>query len=70
MAAARPVVATDIGGAREAVVDGATGYIVEPEDFDTMARRLVSLLDEPEKAHAMGIQGRKRVLEHFSVKHS
>ena len=66
MAAGRPVVATDVGGAREAVCDSETGYIVKPEDFETMATRLVSLLREPDKAWAMGEQGRKRVLEHFS----
>jgi glycosyltransferase involved in cell wall biosynthesis len=66
MAAGRPVVATDVGGAREAVVDSETGYIVKPEDFETMATRLISLLNEPETAWAMGEQGRKRVLEHFS----
>lgn len=66
MAAGRPVVATDVGGAREAVVDGETGYIVKPEDFETMATHLISLLREPERAWTMGAQGRKRVLEHFS----
>jgi glycosyltransferase involved in cell wall biosynthesis len=66
MAASRPVVATDIGGAREAVIDGETGYIVKPEDFETMAQRLISLLKEPEKAWAMGARGRTRVLEQFS----
>jgi glycosyltransferase involved in cell wall biosynthesis len=66
MAAGRPVVATDVGGAREAVVDSETGFIVRPEDFETMATRLISLLTEPERAWAMGEQGRKRVLEQFS----
>lgn len=66
MAAARPVVATDVGGAREAVVEGETGYIVEPEDFETMALRIISLLREPERGRAMGERGRKRVQEQFS----
>ena len=66
MAAGRPVVATDVGGAREAVVEGETGYIVKPEDFETMSSRLISLLSEPERASAMGEQGRKRVLAQFS----
>ncbi|HUE83874.1 MAG TPA: glycosyltransferase [Pyrinomonadaceae bacterium] len=66
MAAARPVVATDVGGAREAVVDGETGYIVDPEDFETMAGRLIQLLREPNKARAMGEKGRRRVQEYFS----
>lgn len=66
MAAGRPVVATDVGGAREAVVDNETGFIVKPEDFETMAERLIRLLRDPHRASAMGVQGRKRVLEHFS----
>ena len=66
MAARQPVVATDIGGAREQVVDGETGYIVAPEDFKTMAQRLISLMQSPEKARQMGERGRARVLEHFS----
>jgi glycosyltransferase involved in cell wall biosynthesis len=65
MAAGLPVVATDVGGAREAVVDGETGYIVKPEDFETMAARLISLLSE-KGGWAMGERGRKRVLEQFS----
>jgi glycosyltransferase involved in cell wall biosynthesis len=66
MAAARPVVATDVGGAREAVVEGETGYIVRPEDFETMAQRITALLREPERARVMGAQGRKRAEEQFS----
>jgi len=66
MAAGRPVVATDVGGAREAVVDSETGYIVKPEDHQTMANRLISLMKEPDKAWAMGAKGRQRVLGHFS----
>ncbi|HSE24455.1 MAG TPA: glycosyltransferase [Pyrinomonadaceae bacterium] len=66
MAAGRPVVATDVGGAREAVVDDETGYVVKPQDFQAMAAHLISLLRDPEKALAMGAQGRKRVLEQFS----
>jgi L-malate glycosyltransferase len=66
MAAARPVVATDVGGAREAIVEGETGYIVPPEDDETMARRIVSLLQEPERARTMGESGRRVVKEKFS----
>ena len=66
MAAARPVVATDVGGAREAVSEGATGYVVQPEDFSTMAGRIISLLRDPEEAEKMGLRGKQRVLEQFS----
>src|ERR1043166_1783420 len=39
MAAARPVVATDVGGAREAVVEGETGHLVAPGDDEALAAR-------------------------------
>jgi glycosyltransferase involved in cell wall biosynthesis len=66
MAAGRPVVVTDVGGAREVVVEGETGYLVQSGDDKKMAERIISLLQEPEKARAMGQQGRQVVEEKFS----
>ncbi|HEV2826355.1 MAG TPA: glycosyltransferase [Pyrinomonadaceae bacterium] len=66
MAAARPVVATDVGGAREAVIDGETGYIVPREDAESLAARITMLLQEPERARAMGIRSLQVVEEKFS----
>jgi glycosyltransferase involved in cell wall biosynthesis len=66
MAAARPVVATDIGGAREAIVEGETGYVVAPGDDEMMAAHIVSLLQDPERAREMGRRGRAVVEEKFS----
>lgn len=66
MAAARPVVATDIGGAREAIVEGETGYVVAPEDDAAMAERIIGLLKDPARARAMGARGRQVVAEKFS----
>jgi glycosyltransferase involved in cell wall biosynthesis len=66
MAAARPVVATDIGGAREAIVEGETGYIIAPGDDDALAARIISLLGEPERARRMGERGLQTVKEKFS----
>ena len=66
MAAARPVVVTDVGGAREAVAEGETGYLVEAGDDETMAARIISLLNEPERARLMGEQGRQTVEQKFS----
>ena len=66
MAAARPVVVTDVGGAREAVVDGETGYVVLPGDDEAMAERIISLLNHTVEARAMGDKARKRVEEKFS----
>ncbi|HEV2915225.1 MAG TPA: glycosyltransferase [Pyrinomonadaceae bacterium] len=66
MAAARPVVVTDVGGAREAVIEGETGYLVESGDEETMAARIVELLRDPERARQMGRRGREVVESRFS----
>lgn len=66
MAAARPVVATDVGGAREAIVEGETGYVVSAGEAAMMAERIISLLRDPESARAMGQAGRHVVEEKFS----
>ncbi|MBV9960356.1 MAG: glycosyltransferase, partial [Acidobacteria bacterium] len=66
MAAERPVVATDVGGAREALRDGLSGYIVAPGDDELMAARIVRLLDDPELAREMGCAGWRVVEEKFS----
>ena len=66
MAAARPVVVTDVGGAREVVREGETGYIVSSGDDEAMAARVVSLLPEPARAREMGERGRLVVEEKFT----
>lgn len=66
MAAARVVVVTDVGGAREAVLEDETGYIVPVGDDEAMAAKIMALLIEPERASAMGERGRKRVEDKFS----
>lgn len=66
MAAARAVVATDVGGAREAVVEGSTGHLITSGDDETLAARVVSLLEEPSRARAFGEAGRARVASKFS----
>ena len=66
MAAARPVVVTDVGGAREAVIEGETGYIVPAGDDQQMAERMVELLRDPQRARAMGERGKSIVEEKFS----
>jgi glycosyltransferase involved in cell wall biosynthesis len=66
MAAARPVVATEVGGAAEAIRDGETGYLVASGNDELMASRLLSLLRDPAKAEQMGQAGRRVVEQKFS----
>ena len=62
-----PVVATAVGGIPEVVVDGVTGILVPPQDPAALADAIASLLDDPERARAMGEAGRQRVEQHFTV---
>lgn len=65
MAAARPVIATDIGGTAEAVVHGETGLLVRPGDADAAAGALLELASDRERARRMGEAGRVRQRELF-----
>jgi glycosyltransferase involved in cell wall biosynthesis len=67
MAAARPVVATNVGGASEAIVDGLTGYLVPAGNDEQMAERITSLLREPKRGTVMGANGRRVVEDKFST---
>src|SRR5919197_586490 len=60
-ACGRPVVVGDSGGARESVVDGETGLLVDGSDVGAVAEAVASLLEDPGRAEAMGSAGRARV---------
>jgi len=68
MAAEKPVVATDIGGIPEAVQGGETGLLVPPGNPDALARAIIELLQNPEKAKEMGKSGRARFKKKFTKK--
>lgn len=66
MAAGKPVVATDVGGASEAITEGTTGWLVRSGDHETMAARIISLLIDLPRADEMGQAGREVVATRFS----
>jgi glycosyltransferase involved in cell wall biosynthesis len=66
MAAATPIVATAVGGIVEVVDDRTTGVLVPPDDPDTLAATIIALLEDPQRASAMGAAGRRRLEERFS----
>jgi glycosyltransferase involved in cell wall biosynthesis len=66
MERARPVLAAEIGGLGELVVDGETGLLVPPGEAEPLARALVQLARDPERRRALGEAGRRRALEHFA----
>jgi phosphatidylinositol alpha-1,6-mannosyltransferase len=61
-ACGKPVVVGDSGGAREALVDGETGVLVDGRRVDEVATAVADLLADPSRARAMGEAGRERVL--------
>jgi L-malate glycosyltransferase len=67
MASSLPVVASDSGGTRELVIDGETGFIVEPGVPEGLADRLGKLCDDRELRIKMGEAGRFRVMSHFTA---
>jgi glycosyltransferase involved in cell wall biosynthesis len=66
MALARPVVATDVGGTRDLVVDGETGYLVPPGDGAAITRALLALAADAKHAKQMGAAGRLRQRGRFT----
>jgi glycosyltransferase involved in cell wall biosynthesis len=68
MAAARPVVATAVGGNTEVVTDGETGLLVPPADPDAIARAVDGLLRDPERASGLGAAARQFVTRHFGAR--
>jgi glycosyltransferase involved in cell wall biosynthesis len=68
MAAEKPVVATRVGGASEAIVENETGFLVESDDDEAMANRLLELLADAEKAARFGRTAKGIVEEKFSLR--
>jgi len=66
MAVGLPVVATDIPGCREAVVDGVTGFLVPPRDPPALAAALAKLIADADLRARFGAAGRARAEEHFA----
>ena len=67
MAAGKPVVATEVGGIPELVVQGVTGVLVPPQDVHALAEAIKALLADEPRALTMGAAGRERVQRHFSI---
>jgi len=67
LAIGTPVAAAATGGIPEIVRDGETGRLVEPGNAAALARAVLSLLDEPERARAMALAGQALVRSRYSA---
>lgn len=66
MATGRPVIATRVSGTAEIMVDGVTGFLVEPGDSSLLCEKLVLLATRPDLRTMFGENARKRVTENFT----
>lgn len=62
-----PIVAADVGGISEAVINGETGLLVEAENPEALANAVATLLDNAELRKKMGETGRQRYETRFSL---
>ncbi len=62
-----PIIATDVGGNREIVVDGRNGLLVAPGREDALAEAITALLRAPERSAQMGLAGRDWALREASI---
>lgn len=67
MAAGKPVVATAAGGVLDIIEDGVNGLLVPCKDSKAMARAILQILSDRDKAKKMGLAARRRVTERFTV---
>ena len=61
------MLASEVGGLPEAVVDGECGYLLKPDDIDGMIGAGIELLSNDERRRQMGREGRRWVMTRFHV---
>ncbi|MEK6732746.1 MAG: glycosyltransferase [Candidatus Omnitrophota bacterium] len=63
-----PVIATDVGGVRDALIDGVTGFIIANNNIEDAKSRIIHLFKNPQVIKKMGEEGRKYVEAKFNIK--
>jgi glycosyltransferase involved in cell wall biosynthesis len=61
-----PVVASRVGGMRDCIVDGENGLFANPRDPADLARKLRTLLDQPQLAARLGAKARETAVDQFA----
>lgn len=68
MALGKPIIATNIGGVPEIIIDGVTGILVPPNDFEAMANAISCFLEKPKLTKTMGDKAKERLENNFTAK--
>ncbi|MDD3895152.1 MAG: glycosyltransferase family 4 protein [Syntrophomonadaceae bacterium] len=64
-----PVIASDVGGTRESVIDDETGFLIPRGDIDILKDRLLKLINDPDLRGQMGKSGYRRFMSNFTFEH-
>ena len=64
----RGIITSDNVGCRDTVIDGYNGFLVQKEDYETMAHKCIYVIEHPEEAIRMGANSRTFAEEHFDQK--
>jgi len=67
MAAGIPIIASNVGGNREVVHHGETGFLFESDEYKALAEKILFLMDNKAETFQMGGTGREKVLKQFSM---
>ncbi len=68
MSAGLPVIASHIGGNKEIVEDGKTGYLINPEDKESLVKLAIDLFENLAKRKSLGEEGKKKISGFFNYK--
>jgi glycosyltransferase involved in cell wall biosynthesis len=67
MAGAKPIITSNVGGINEAIIDGESGILIPCGSQKILSETLIETINNPEKAHVIGINARKRVEKYFEI---
>jgi len=68
MATGRPCIGSNVGGIPELVVDGKTGFLVEPRNPNQIAEKVIQILSDEQLARRMGRNAREGAESEFNMK--
>lgn len=70
MAAGVPVVATNVGGTQEVIINGETGILVPPQDANALSEGISSLLQKPDLRRQIGLSGQQRAYKFYNIQNT
>lgn len=62
-----PIISTKHGGIVDVVIDNKSGFLVDENDYKTMAKHMIHLSNDPDFATAMGKSGNKHIMENYTL---